>query len=129
VKKKHDEGFSLVEIMISIVVLAAMVVPTCTALVLATKMNDDAELLMQEQLTVSSVVEQLMAEGIADTDLKEGKYAREFPGVKVTVEQVKVEKEGTSIEKPYYQVTVEDEDDPMITVTTFIRQKGGGTIS
>lgn len=121
-KKKHNEGFSLVEIMISIVVLAAMVVPTCTALVLAVKMNDDAQLLMQEQLTVSSVVEQLMAEGIVLEDSAfDGKdeYTETRSGVHITIQKID--------DKPYYQVTVKDEDDPMITVTTFIRQKGGGT--
>ena len=39
VKKKYDEGFTLVELLVSIVILAAIVVPTCSSLVLSYRMN------------------------------------------------------------------------------------------
>lgn len=63
-KNKHDQGFSLVEILVAIVILAAFVVPTCSALVLTAKMNEKTDDMMKAQLAVSSAVETLMAEGI-----------------------------------------------------------------
>lgn len=62
--KKHNEGFSLVEVLLSMVLLAAIVIPTCTSLVLSFRVNAKAEALTQAQLAVSSAVETLMAKGI-----------------------------------------------------------------
>jgi prepilin-type N-terminal cleavage/methylation domain-containing protein len=63
-QKKHDEGFSLIEILVAIVILAAFVVPICSALLMTNEMNNRTDALMQAQLNVSSAVEMLMAEGI-----------------------------------------------------------------
>ncbi len=65
---KHNAGFSLIEVLVAIVILAAIVVPTCSSLVLSHRMNAKTEELMQAQLDVSSAVETLMAEGIAYED-------------------------------------------------------------
>lgn len=62
--KRKDGGFSLVEVLVSIVVLALVVVPLCTSLVMSVRMNAKADALLQAQLAVSSTVETLMAEGI-----------------------------------------------------------------
>ena len=70
-KKKHDEGFSLVEVLVAIVLLAAFVVPTCSALTMAARMNGRTEELMQAQLDVSSAVETLMAKGIPEEVFKD----------------------------------------------------------
>lgn len=70
-KNKHDQGFSLVEILVAIVILAAFVVPTCSALVLTAKMNEKTDDMMKAQLAVSSAVETLMAEGISKSSLVE----------------------------------------------------------
>ena len=72
--KKNNEGFSLVEVLLAMVLLAAIVIPTCTSLVLSFRMNAKAEALMQAQLAVSSAVETLMAEGI---DGKRAAYVME----------------------------------------------------
>ena len=70
-KTKNDQGFSLIEVLVAIVILAAFVVPTCSALVLSARMNAKAQALMQAQLDVSSAVEILMARGIkVDSDNK-----------------------------------------------------------
>ncbi len=69
-KTKNDQGFSLIEVLVAIVILAAFVVPTCSALVLSARMNAKAQALMQAQLDVSSAVETLMAKGI-HTDYKD----------------------------------------------------------
>lgn len=135
--KKYNEGFSLVELLVSIVILAAIVLPTCTSLVLSYRLNAKARELMQAQLAVSSTVETLMAQGI-DADRaaavlakNEGIYdfawdndkrsdTDDYSGVQITLEAV----DGVT---EYYNVTVTD-DDGLVTVTTQIRtQTGGGT--
>ena len=63
-RKKNNEGSSLLEIVIAIAVLAAVVIPVCSSLVLSHKVNAKTEKLMQAQLEVSSIVETLMAKGI-----------------------------------------------------------------
>lgn len=125
---KRNGGFSLIETLISIVILGAMVVPTCTALVMSIRLNDKTEKMLQAQLAVSSAVETLMAEGISgEVD------AERFPDVKITIAPV-TENETTM---PYYNVTVSDnttkvdeegntEHTPLVTVTTTIRAGGGG---
>ena len=65
-KQKNDAGFSLVEVLVAIVILAAFVVPTCSALVMSARMNAKTDALMQAQLDVSSAIEMLMAKGIVE---------------------------------------------------------------
>lgn len=140
-KNKHDAGFSLIEVLVAIVILAAIVVPTCSSLVLSHKMNAKTEELMQAQLDVSSAVETLMAEGIAAEDIdwtdttidsltREVEKAKgtlkdnRFQGITVTVEQI----EG---EPYYYIITVSGAED--VSVTTAVRMVGepivGGTLN
>lgn len=66
-KRKNDQGFSLVEVLVAIVILAAFTVPTCSALVLSARMNEKTQTLMQAQLAVSSALEDLSAKGIKVT--------------------------------------------------------------
>ena len=118
--KRKDAGFSLVEVLVSIVILALVVVPLCTGLVMSVRMNAKADALLQAQLAVSSEIEKLMATGfneaMIDTERTDG----------IVVEATK------AVDSPYYNVTVsydedlEDEDnDYLVSVTTIIR-KGGG---
>ena len=65
-KPKHNEGFSLVEIMVAIALLGLLVVPTCTCLLMAIQINTRTDDMRQAQLAVSSAVETLMAEGISE---------------------------------------------------------------
>lgn len=124
-KKKHNEGFSLIEVMLAIVILAAIVVPTCTSLVLSYRMNAKTEQLMKAQLAVSSTVEQLMSEGITvtfveslsaadETDSDSVKVSDDYPGILFVIEQ----------KEEFYIVTVTDENE-LVTVTTQIRAAGG----
>lgn len=122
---KRSGGFSLIETLVSIVILGAMVVPTCTALVMSIRLNDKTEKMLQAQLAVSSAVETLMAEGISgEVD------AERFPDVVITV--APVTENGTAM--PYYKVTVSDKNmtddetpvaDPLVVVETTIRAGGG----
>jgi prepilin-type N-terminal cleavage/methylation domain-containing protein len=138
-KRKHNEGFTLVELLVSIVILAAIVLPTCTSLVLSYRLNAKAREMMQAQLAVSSAVETLMAQGIdpdrAKALLENGQavydYAwdaakgepcktDDYPGVVITITEYKSD-------KGYFSLTVMD-DESMVTVTTQVRAKtGGGT--
>jgi len=135
-KNKHDEGFSLVELLVAIVILTSIVVPICSALVMTNEMNKRTDDLMKAQLAVSSAVEILMAEGIpGDTGPTEDygivkKTVQEpnaegngthdvtvetdrFPNVKIKVEPV--------TEKPWFSVTVTS-NDGLVEVETSIRK-------
>ena len=113
---KRNGGFSLIETLVSIVILGAMVVPTCTALVMTVKLNDKTEKMLQAQLAVSSAVETLMAEGINGSVDSE-----RFPDVTVTVTEVKE----NDIVMPYFTVVVTSTEEPEVAVTTTIREGGG----
>jgi len=130
VKRKHNEGFTLLETLIAIVVLGVVVVPVCSSLVMSFRINAKAEQLMRDQLAVSSAVETLMAEGIvtdyiyvAASDenygwvLKDGADRGDlFPEVKIKAEAV----EG----KTYYDVKVSSGE---VSVETKIRAAEVGT--
>lgn len=124
---KRSGGFSLIETLVSIVILGAMVVPTCTALVMSIRLNDKTEKMLQAQLAVSSAVETLMAEGVSGA--KEGYEADRFPDVYIVTQEVK---EGEK-KMPYYTVVVSDVpaegENALVTVTTTIRaaEAGGGS--
>ena len=66
---RDKSGSSLLEVLISIVILAMVVVPLGSSFVMAVRLNTQSRELMQQQLAVSNAVEVLMARGI-DTDEK-----------------------------------------------------------
>ncbi len=129
-KRKHNEGFTLLETLIAIVVLGVVVVPVCSSLVMSFRINAKAEQLMRDQLAVSSAVETLMAEGIdteyiynAAPDENYGWAMKDavdrgdlFPEVKIMTESV----EG----KTYYNVKVSSGE---VAVETRIRAAEVGT--
>lgn len=65
-KRKNNEGFSLVEILVAMAILAAAVIPACSSLILSHRLNAKTDSLLQKQLAVSSAVEALMAKGIPE---------------------------------------------------------------
>ena len=140
-KRRNDEGATLIEIMVAIALLAIIVIPACSSLILSHKINAKTEKVLQAQLAVSSAVETLMAEGIPNTvDAKtpdnedygmvvntleitkeDGTVVNEefledrFPAVVVKITDV-IKKEDTII---YYNVSFAGDED--IEVTTSIR--------
>ena len=129
-KGKHNEGFTLVELLVSIVILAAIVIPTCTSLVLSYRMNAKSEEMLQAQLAVSSAVEKLMAEGITDEFLEAVYNSAEAAGTIQTVDGTTIIT-GNCDQFPglqfvladvgeYYRVTVRDEEE-IAPVVTHIR--------
>lgn len=124
-RKKHNEGFTLLETLIAIVVLGIVVVPTCSALLMSFRMNAKTDQLLQDQLAVSSAVETLMAEGITEQNLNDygweviddaGNRMDRFPDVTITTE-----KQGT-----YYNVIVKSNDNEVVVTTCIRASEGGG---
>lgn len=134
--KRKDAGFSLVEVLVSIVLLAGIVIPICTSLVMCVRMNAKTDALLQAQLAVSSEVEKLMATGINWESLKESEekaittaesgadvltFAR--GNVIIAIE--------TAADTSYYNVTVSYDDDLendgeyLVSVETAIRAVSG----
>lgn len=109
-KRRFDEGYSLVEVLIAIVVLGMLVVPTCASLVAAVRINAAADDMRQAQLAVSSAVEILMAEGIQPEALDENpanpmaKYKERFPDVSIHIDAVFDEE--TEVQENYFRVRV-----------------------
>lgn len=65
--KRNNAGFTLIEVLISIVILGLVVVPVCSGLLVSVRVNDRAEQVLDAKLAVSSAVEELMAEGTNGT--------------------------------------------------------------
>lgn len=105
-KLKNNAGYSLVEVVVAIAILALIIVPVSTGMVTAFKMNAKAEQLMQAELAVSSAVEKLMANGIDGKPIA----AEEYPGVTI--------KTDLADNGLYYEVTVKSDT---VEVTTYIR--------
>ena len=113
--KRKDAGFSLVEVLVSIVILALVVVPLCTGLVMSVRMNAKADALLQAQLAVSSEIEKLMATGISGP-------------INDTENTINIVATLDTDNPYYYNVTVSYDEDPedaenapLVTVTTTIR--------
>lgn len=118
-KRRHNEGFSLVEVLVAMVVLALVVIPVCSSLVMSFRMNAKADEMMQAQLAVSSAVETLMAEGITEKfaeDVATDRVSNKFPGVEFVVEPAT----NGSDTLPYYNVTVTDTAE-LVEIETCIR--------
>ncbi len=118
-KQKRNAGFSLVEVLAAIVVLAIIVIPVCSSMVLSVRMNAKAEATLRARLAVSSALETMMAEGItgASDNYDITVEGDRFPGV-----TVKTAKE-TELDT-YYIVKVFDgssESESLVSVTTKIR--------
>lgn len=71
-KKTNNAGSTLVEIMVAMAILALVIVPLCGSLVLSARINAKAEATLQAQLAVSSVVEELKANGFDASKLDSG---------------------------------------------------------
>ena len=63
-KEKNNGGFSLVEVLLAMMILAAIVIPVCSGILLSVRMDARANDVLQARVAVSSAVETLMAQGI-----------------------------------------------------------------
>lgn len=111
-KHKYNAGYTLLETVVAIAILAIIVGPVSTGMVMAFKMNAKTNQLMQAELAVSSAVETLMSKGIDGMEIAEGT----FPDVTITTEPVK-DGEDTI----YYKVTVTSKEATGVKVESCIR--------
>lgn len=123
-------GSSLLEVLISIVILAMVVVPLGSSFVMAVRMNTQSRELMQQQLAVSNAVEVLMARGIT-TD-EEGNPDWDDTGLEnVTVDVSEEDAILSSEDKPIcYLVTVTYNGESLSTpyslsTTVRVSEEGG----
>lgn len=128
-KRKNEAGFSMIEILAAMALLAVIIIPVCTSLVLSLRINAKADAVMQARFAVSSAVEELMAKGYSDenADAVTDKY-----DVNITVTETVSEPDGEPGDDTilYYNVIVSCED--LATADTFIRPAepapiGGGS--
>ena len=116
-KEKNNGGFSLVEVLLAMMILAAIVIPVCSGILLSVRMDTRANDVLQARVAVSSAVETLMAQGIthesAEYDIVEETDL--FPDVSI---ETKAEPEGAD-PASCYLVTVKDAKS-LVTVTTKI---------
>ena len=129
-KGKNNAGFSMVEVLVAIAILAGIAIPVCSSLVLSLRVNAKAEMMLQARIAVSSAVETLMAEGI--TEASEEYILEGVRNVKIKTTEVELDNpnkpeaaalaaDGEEEPKPLcYEVTVTD-DAGLVTVTTYIR--------
>ena len=89
-KYNQTEGFSLIEVMVSIAILGFVAVPMFTGLLFSYRLNKRSDEKLLAQLAVSSAVETIMAEGFNedwyDEDAEnpdEFYYHKRFPNVAV----------------------------------------------
>lgn len=127
-KHKHNAGFSLIEVLVAMAVLGVVVIPVCSSLILSFRINAKSDAMLQAQLAVSSAVETLMAEGIDPDAAGVEDYGKteetdRFPDAVIEAVQ---QTDDDSNPLPYYEVTVTD-NNGLVTVTTYIRQQGGGS--
>lgn len=108
-------GFSLIEVLAAITILGLVTAPLCGALVLAARLSQRSDDLLQARLQVTSAVETLMASGIAE-DADFSALSR----VTVTAEQP-AEGDPDYSAYPAYEVTVTSTAEPDVSVTTWIR--------
>ena len=111
-RHKNNAGYSLVEVVVAMAILALIIVPVSTGMVTAFKMNAKAEQLMQAELAVSRAVEALMARGIDGTEISEDTY----PGLNLDAVNVDLTDEGA-----YYKATVTSRNVNGVKVETYIR--------
>lgn len=135
-KGKNSGGFSLIEVLAAISIMAIVIGPICAGLVVSARLNARCETLLQDQLAVKSAVETLMAEGVqAKYDTENEKLVitnGEFSGLTLVFApyvESESETEGEAKKEPEYsetnlpiayKVTVKSSDDRLV-VDTIIR--------
>lgn len=118
-KRKHNGGYSLIEVLIAMAVLGIITVPTTSALLTAHRMNVKAEQMLEAQLEVSSAVESLMATGIVSS----ADHSEIENTFNVTIQKEQAKSEGNAL-LPYYNVTVTSKEVDSVSVDTQIRMVG-----
>lgn len=120
-------GSTLVEVVVAITILGLVCAPICSSLVLAARVNARSEQVMAAQLSVSSAVERLMAEGVTAVETKDSKkYVTQPKFDNITVE---VADDDDTHSTEYYEIKVYDgtvEADAIVVVKMAVKANPGG---
>ncbi|MBQ8590105.1 MAG: prepilin-type N-terminal cleavage/methylation domain-containing protein [Firmicutes bacterium] len=117
-----EEGFSLLESLVAIVVFAVVITAVGSSLVMAHRINARSEVLMQEQLKVSRAVEGIMASGI-DPRLKDDElnyYGPLYSEVELIIKPGKIGEDKAA----FYKVVVTSKNEELkdlVSVMTYVR--------
>ena len=113
---RRKGGFSLVEVIVAITVLALVVTAVTSSLTASIQFNGRAERRLQAELAVSNAVERLRAEGF-DGDV-------ETDALRITGTEIKTNNENPDNRKTVgYTVTVTSKTDESVAASTFVRAK------
>lgn len=119
-------GFTLVEVVAAMVVLAIIAAPVGGALAVSWRVNAYADRVMQARLDVSTAAETLMAKGIdVDKINADNYYTESFPGSEKVIIQAKSVTESGLVNN-LYEVTITSNTLNSVSVTTHIRAMGVG---
>ena len=123
-KYNQTEGFSLIEVMVSIAILGFVAVPMFTGLLFSYRLNQRSDEKLQAQLAVSNAVETIMAEGYKSAD---NDYETRFPSVSLTAEAV-INSDPDNPLTIYYELTASCGDIIINTcVRPYVAPPGGGS--
>ena len=107
-KVKNNAGFSLVEVVVAMAILASVIIPVCTGMMVSVRVNAKAEAMLKAKIAVSSAVETMMAKGYSE-QLEEN---LESGNIQITATH--------DVDKPYYYNVVVTDTEGLVTVTTSV---------
>lgn len=110
----NNGGFTLIEVVVAITVLALIAAPVGGALAVSGRVNAYADRVLQARLNVSSAAETLMAEGIDESKINQIKN------------EYKVDITTTTENNALYEVTITSSDIDSVKIETKIRAAGVG---
>lgn len=119
----NNGGFTLIEVVVAITVLALVAAPVGGALAVSGRVNAYADRVLQARLNVSAVAETLMQEGI-DANKKDPNNNKVYSDTRFKDCDIEFEEDGDL--DGLFSVTIKSTSVPSVTITTRIRAAGTG---
>lgn len=113
---KKNDGYTLLEVVVSMLVLAIIAAPIGSAFVVSARVNAYADKVFQARLAVSSAAEQLMAEGV-EVD-RDNNVTNNLGNLNVTATANDV-----IVVDDLYEVTITSEDVDTVSVKMQVHAK------
>ena len=118
---KKNNGYTLLEVVVSMLVLAIIAAPIGSAFVVSARVNAYADKVFRARLAVSSAAEQLMAEGVV-VDTTSGTSPVDV-AAQNRLDGVKVEAELSTTGSNLYTVTITSTDVDTVSVNMQVHGK------